>query len=100
MESSRWQYETILGIRDQFPAFGFVAKIADILASLNQKREIYMLTSFIEAHEEAQKKISSFMGYIDDEDTSRESEFRKSLTYGESNVIEESQTLVIIKRLY
>jgi hypothetical protein len=35
----------------------------DALASRNQKRAVYILTAFIEAHETAQVKILSFMGH-------------------------------------
>lgn len=52
----------------------------------NEKRFVYMLTSFIEAHEHAQKKIHAFLG-LEEEDV-------EAATPEELKVIEESKTVV------
>lgn len=40
------------------------------LEAKHEKRSVYILTSFIEAHEHAQKKIHSFIGSDEDESES------------------------------
>jgi NhaP-type Na+/H+ or K+/H+ antiporter len=48
---------------------GFLSRTLGRLESRHEKRVVYMLTSFIEAHEHAQSKIHAFIG-VDDEDDS------------------------------
>lgn len=75
------------------PAFGH---LRDVFAARNEKRQIYMLTSFIEAHEVAQVKIVTFLGHTlpslsDDEDAED-----AVLTPEERTVLKESREMVCI----
>jgi hypothetical protein len=75
----------------------FLGHLHDVFAARNEKRQIYMLTSFIEAHEVAQTKIVAFLGHAPppalagerDEDA-EESE----LTPEERTVLKESREVV------
>jgi hypothetical protein len=57
----------------------------------NEKRAVYMLTSFIAAHENAQQKIHSFIGNTDDPEFNRVSILQSP---EEVRVLAESQEAV------
>jgi hypothetical protein len=83
----------------------FARKWADALASRNQKRSVYILTAFIEAHEMAQVKILSFMGHnvggeAEQGDGHPISPERATLTPEEKMVIAESKEQVGRFELY
>jgi hypothetical protein len=80
--------------------------IRDAIASRDEKRAVYILTAFIEAHETAQVKILSFMGHGEEaEEAEQRSEeggegVEKAekapmvMTPEERHVIDESKKLV------
>lgn len=78
----------------------FLGHITDVVASRNEKREIYMLTSFIEAHQIAQEKIVAFMGHpgghLEKEDDEGDA---SELTPEEKTVLKESRELVVDLRI-
>lgn len=51
----------------------FISRTLGKLEATRDKRNYYMLTSFIEAHEHAQKEMRSFIGIEQNEDTQRSS---------------------------
>jgi NhaP-type Na+/H+ or K+/H+ antiporter len=67
--------------------FTFPSKWAGIIEARREKRAVYMLTSFIDAHEHAQWKIHSFVGLEDEENN-------EVTTPEELRVITESKTAV------
>ncbi len=83
-------------ITDILPGCSLRITLLNILARLKaiqEKRIVYMLTSFIEAHEHAQKKIHSFLGLDENEDD-------ETQTPEEVKVINESQSAVSISPCY
>jgi NhaP-type Na+/H+ or K+/H+ antiporter len=56
----------------------FIPRTLGKLEATRDKRNYYMLTSFIEAHEHAQRKMHSFLGIEEDEDSSDPSSQQRS----------------------
>jgi NhaP-type Na+/H+ or K+/H+ antiporter len=52
----------------------FITNFLSFLETRKEKREVYMITSFIEAHEHAQTKIHKFLGVDGEEDEDEEDE--------------------------
>lgn len=50
-----------------FACFNFISRLLGRLEAKKEKRSVYILTSFIEAHEHAQNKIHAFVGMEEDE---------------------------------
>ena len=95
MDNAKWQQGIVEKITDFFPIwFPFFGRLADVTSSRNEKRAIYILTSFIDAHTAAQGKISSFMGHGAGGRESDEGTARDTFTPEERNVIADSQRLV------
>lgn len=75
----------------------YLGHMTDVLASRNEKRAIYVLTSFIEAHEVAQTKIVTFLGHTYPEGGSKASDEEledSDLTPEEKTVLRESRSQV------
>ncbi|CAM9121030.1 unnamed protein product, partial [Ectocarpus fasciculatus] len=58
----------------------YVGHLIDVFSSRNEKREIYMLSSFIDAHEVAQRKIVTFLGHAPLAGAEEEDEIDSDLT--------------------
>jgi NhaP-type Na+/H+ or K+/H+ antiporter len=52
----------------------FITNFLSFLETRKEKREVYMITSFIEAHEHAQTKIHKFLGIGDEDEEEEEDE--------------------------
>ena len=89
--TAAWQIEALSYIPECTPLLGH---LHDVLAARNEKREIYMLSSFIEAHETAQVKIVTFLGHtlsaVGQDEDAEESE----LTPEERIILKESREVV------
>ena len=74
----------------------FITAPLSFLETRKEKREVYMITSFIEAHEHAQSKIHKFLGIEMDEmeDEPTEEQAEQSQSPEELQVIEESKRAV------
>jgi NhaP-type Na+/H+ or K+/H+ antiporter len=85
----------------------FITNPLSFLETRKEKREVYMLTSFIEAHEHAQSKIHKFLGYDEENEgegedsekqennnTENEAASNQTHTIEETQVIEESKRAV------
>jgi NhaP-type Na+/H+ or K+/H+ antiporter len=84
----------------RFCSFPPIVSTLSFLETRKEKREVYVLTSFIQAHEEAQSKIHSFLRYDEDDDDIN-TDFNSSniQTMEEEQVIEESKRAVRKKKV-
>lgn len=74
----------------------YVGHLIDVFSSRNEKREIYMLSSFIDAHEVAQRKIVTFLGHAPLAGAEEEDEIDSDLTPEEKTVLKESRMQVTV----
>jgi hypothetical protein len=97
--NSEKKWEEYLGVFNYLP---IPRSWKDSRTSRNQKRAVYILTAFIEAHETAQVKILSFMGHNvgeaehGDGGHSPPPSERAALTPEEKMVIAESKEQVLL----
>jgi NhaP-type Na+/H+ or K+/H+ antiporter len=78
-----------------FCSFPPIVSTLSFLETRKEKREVYVLTSFIQAHEEAQSKIHSFLRYDDDDDDDEIAAGNRDIrTMEEEQIIEESKRAV------
>ena len=99
LEAAEWQVAAMSKIPSCIP---YIGHLTDVIAARNEKREIYILTSFIEAHEVAQHKIVGFMGHsvtIPEDDEDDDEGYGAGLTPEEKTVLRESRELVYIRTL-
>eukprot|EP01034_Spumella_vulgaris_P022553 gene22554-28687_t len=70
LDQGEWLMEMLSGLENHLPdcCLSLSSKIIGRLESKNEKRAVYMLTSFIEAHEHAQRKIHEFIGVEEDDE--------------------------------
>jgi hypothetical protein len=70
LDQGEWLVEALSGLEAGLPqcCLSLSSSLIGRLESKNEKRAVYMLTSFIEAHEHAQRKIHEFIGVEEDED--------------------------------
>jgi hypothetical protein len=99
LDNAKWMEGLLFGVYDRLPSwFPIFGHLSDVTASRNEKRAIYILSSFIEAHEHAQSKIRAFMGHssgiVGDNESDDEGSVRETLTPEEKIVVAESQSLV------
>jgi hypothetical protein len=79
----------------------FITSPLSFLETKKEKREVYMLTSFIEAHEHAQSKIHKFLGYDEEnegEDSEKHENNTEEATASQTHTIEETQVIEESKR--
>jgi hypothetical protein len=108
MLATKWQQNVMTQINECITG-GFAVTVGtsvrDAIASRDEKRAVYILTAFIEAHETAQVKLLSFMGHAEDEEDAEHSEGGAEgkdkaekapliMTPEERHVIDESKKLV------
>lgn len=93
---SPWNIQFLATYEKFMPAccgVGLATNFLGRLEARKEKREVYMLTSFIEAHEHAQKKIHAFLSMMDEEN-SKDGESEAIQSPEEIKVISESKEVV------
>jgi hypothetical protein len=91
-------------LHTNFPGNNFfsntVVRFLSFLETRREKREVYMLTSFIEAHEHAQSKIHKFLGLDEEEGEDGNRTEALPQTPEEAKVIAESSMAVRLLVLF
>jgi hypothetical protein len=95
MDTAEWHVSLLAKVPSWVP---YAEYLQDVLASVTEKRAIYILTSCIEAHEIAQEKIVSFMGHA--RPSIGEEPQGDNLTPEEVIVLQESKDVVCVCKFF
>lgn len=105
MIKTKWEQGIITQVNECITgglAVSVGTSVRDAIASRDEKRAVYILTAFIEAHEAAQEKLVVFLGHAEEEDGEHGTETEGAadhksniiMTPEERHVIDESKKLV------